>query len=486
MKKAFFKKSISLLLTLAMAFSLLVIALPASAAEALVFEAGDLYDAGCITISGSTAVFQDTTGNDNAEQGNRFIRMNTDATDDAKGSTMTFTLTLDKAGDYDIDVRFRAHESTSLCDFYVNDTLIGDFEGRSGYNSQSANQVYDAIYENVALNAGENTIKFVAKEKGSQSKYGVNIFRFTLTETDKTGMTGTSTVDGATLYTVGDNTGYAEFKTSYTGTSTGFVEDSSHTDGYWWANWYPNDNGEIYCYRITDGSYFKYILSVEESGTYDLSWMARGHNGSYGTFGIYVNGLEETNCVKHGVSTYNASGTEMLTLDIGSVELNAGDNEVYFVSEKTSEGYNNVFVSYALTASKGEIIEPVYNTAGYISKRTNETDSTAHDLRVVLVSNLEALASYDEVTVKVTFNKEGAQVASTEGVIGGSSERDYSLYSSVTAAGKAYKTSDGNAIYGVIITAIPEGAWDEIVVEVIGDGTTVISKGGLTADKLAD
>lgn len=466
------KKILALILSLTLLLSMNAALFSVSAEETKVFRATETKTA-CTWIqenADNKYVEQqyDNHGSDPNNEG-KFARL--DATD--KGCTITFTLTLEKAGIYDMIVRFRAHESTGNASLSVNGAKIGDFIGRSGGTTgHSANGCYDAEYTKVALVEGSNTVTFTTTEKGV-SGYGVNIFKFTLTKIDTTVMTGSETLNSQTFYTAG-KTGYSEF-------SGEMVPDNEHPDGSWAANYTYND---MYCFRVTDGSYFGYTIHVNKAGTYDLQWIARGHSGSYGTFGVYVNGREDQNLVKSGVSTYHTGGTQMLTFDLGSVELNQGDNTVYFVSEADDTIENNVFVSGAIVISDGsKVIKPDYTTAGYLSTRVNAKDSTKTDLRIVLVSDLTVFEEYATVSVTIEFYLDGNSVKTIVGDIGDDT-KGFSVYSSVMAAGERYVTESPYAIYGIIVTEIPKDAWDSMTITVSSE-ETVFSQGSVTADSLS-
>ncbi len=462
MKPMTIKAVFSMLLALAMVLSLgSIIAVTAESAS---FEVKtiDLFNAEPKQTTINDLATELIKGNGNNGEGD-FARMNASQA----GAAVTFAFAVDKASDYDLTIRFRAHESTGLAEVKVNGVSIGTLDARTT-NGLTANKVYETVYPNIPFAAGVNTVEVIATEKG-KSGFGVNIYKFTLIETDKSTMGGTMTPYGVTtLFTTGKET-QQEFKTDYTGADY----YSGDNGKYWCANWSVDPT--IYCYNITDGSYFGYDLTVEKEGYYDLEWFARGHNSSYGTFSVYVGGLLEENLVKSGLSTYYKDGTKLVSFDLGAVKLSAGANRIYFVSEATGKGYNT-FVSYKVTATEGTIITPEYYTAGYLSSRVNTVDPQKHDLRIVLVSELAKLESHTALTATITFQKGDSVVKTHTGTLGQGGDGNFLLYRTVIAAGKTYQTTEDYAIFGAIITDIPADAWDTVTVTVNGDGN-VISQG---------
>ena len=88
------------------------------------------------------------------------------------------------------------------------------------------------------------------------------------------------------------------------------------------------------------------------------------------------------------------------------------------------------------------------------------------DLRVILVGNLETLATVSSATVTLTFELDGEVVKTLTRQLGGA-ENDYTFYKSITADGEVYDAADGAAIFGNIITDIPDGAYHDVTLTVV-------------------
>ncbi len=112
----------------------------------------------------------------------------------------------------------------------------------------------------------------------------------------------------------------------------------------------------------------------------------------------------------------------------------------------------------------------------YCQERVGEAAGT-RDLRVILVLNESKLADIPFVNVKITFDLAGEEggTKTVERKLGGT-DSDYELYRSITAAGDRYTAAEGCAIFGNVITGIPEGAYTKLSVTVTGpDGTVLLS-----------
>ena len=88
------------------------------------------------------------------------------------------------------------------------------------------------------------------------------------------------------------------------------------------------------------------------------------------------------------------------------------------------------------------------------------------DLRVVLVGDLAALDLVGSATVTLTFSLGGDVVKTLTRQLGGA-DNDYTFYKSITAGSDVYTAAEGAAIFGNIITDIPDGAYDALSLTVV-------------------
>ncbi len=102
--------------------------------------------------------------------------------------------------------------------------------------------------------------------------------------------------------------------------------------------------------------------------------------------------------------------------------------------------------------------------------QVREGDSE-HDLRVLLVANVNKLPRVESVTVKVVFDLVGGGTKTITGVLGGESS-NYTLYRQVTAAGAVYTAAEGCAIFGHVVTGIPDGAYSNVTVTITETDTS--------------
>ena len=102
----------------------------------------------------------------------------------------------------------------------------------------------------------------------------------------------------------------------------------------------------------------------------------------------------------------------------------------------------------------------------YYQKKT-ESDST-HAMRVIIAASENGINALTAgMKVKVTFDLEDGTKKSTEGTLG----EEYSLFRSVMAAGDQYTAVDGCALFGCVITGIPNDAYQTVTVEITDSST---------------
>lgn len=148
----------------------------------------------------------------------------------------------------------------------------------------------------------------------------------------------------------------------------------------------------------------------------------------------------------------NASELYPKLSDLNKKYIQLSEMEVWYTDAEATLAKPDVISTYLQTrASKdgeGNVV------AGY------------SDLRVVLVGNLEALATVGSATVTLTFELDGVVVKTLTKQLGGA-DNDYIFYKSITADGEVYTAADGSAIFGNIITDIPDGAYDALSLTVV-------------------
>jgi len=103
--------------------------------------------------------------------------------------------------------------------------------------------------------------------------------------------------------------------------------------------------------------------------------------------------------------------------------------------------------------------------------QVRDAEEGYHDVRVVLLTNPELIKAYHSLDVTITFTVDGG-VKQLKNTLGGE-KSDYSLYQKITADGEIYIACEGTAIFGSVITDIPNGAYSKITVT-ITDGDTVV------------
>lgn len=100
-----------------------------------------------------------------------------------------------------------------------------------------------------------------------------------------------------------------------------------------------------------------------------------------------------------------------------------------------------------------------------------EGSGSTHALRVLLVANESKLPSVEYVTVKIVFTLTDGKTKSLTKILGGENS-DYELYRKVTAGDDVYTAAAGCAIFGSVITDIPDGAYTGVTVTITETDTS--------------
>ena len=98
-------------------------------------------------------------------------------------------------------------------------------------------------------------------------------------------------------------------------------------------------------------------------------------------------------------------------------------------------------------------------TQAYLQGRVNAENADAMDIRVLVAVDAEMFATLNgNFDLIVTFKLNGAEVASQTFAV-------VNRYTSVLAAGKLVLAAENAVVCGCTITGVPNGEWDEVVVE---------------------
>ncbi len=147
-----------------------------------------------------------------------------------------------------------------------------------------------------------------------------------------------------------------------------------------------------------------------------------------------------------------------LTNAFTASELTKGKS---FVMKGVNYTVYNVGVVNTDTGMIQNTLSTEENFKPYISYK--DTDTT-HSLRFVILADLATEA--DDVTFTITFkDADGQKIKALTGKLG-NGENDYRLYTAVTADGEQYFAKEGFALFGLIVTDIPDGAWASVELSV--------------------
>lgn len=107
----------------------------------------------------------------------------------------------------------------------------------------------------------------------------------------------------------------------------------------------------------------------------------------------------------------------------------------------------------------------------YISLRD---DGSSHSVRIVMLTNNTCKS--DSATVSVLFKDENGKTVKSLNKVLSVKDSDFTLYTAVMAGGQKYFAAPGNSLFGLVVTGIPNDAWDSVEVSIkdTANGTTYL------------
>ncbi|MBR2986449.1 MAG: carbohydrate-binding protein [Clostridia bacterium] len=375
-----------------------------------------------------------------------------------KGLYGTVVISVAEAGEYDVTLNLRAHESCGNFELYINgsETKQCNVDMRHSVIGKPANSFFDLEIGKVTLVKGENTFKFVSTGEGGtktteDNRYKANIRRITIeretTYESFSAGTITETAVGSAIT--------QEIESGYTfvnelGETAEKTFSSSSTAGY-------GKNMAVF-YDVMAGSYFEYTVNVETAGTYHFSINSRTHMTGFGEFTLSVDGETMGSYMNKASSN---SSTMWAEYSLGTIALTQGEHKVRFTA--TGEGpmayskeNNNCFGADLFTMSP---VVTDYTIASedfsaFVSSRKASDDK--HDLRFIVAADFVGLDNYDALYMTVSFlDADGNTVKSIVKNVA----TELSFYASATAAGNRYTAAEGSVLFGMVITNVPDSAW---------------------------
>ena len=116
-------------------------------------------------------------------------------------------------------------------------------------------------------------------------------------------------------------------------------------------------------------------------------------------------------------------------------------------------------------------------TAFISSKLSSEAGK--NDLRIILAASLDTLNAADKADLEIRFiDASGNSVKSTTRSVA----KDLDVYASATAAGATYTAAEGSVLFGIVINAVPNDAWDRVEVSITTEEGKVASGSNQAAD----
>ncbi len=166
------------------------------------------------------------------------------------------------------------------------------------------------------------------------------------------------------------------------------------------------------------------------------------------------------------LNNLGVSGAEELLAALTDVAID--DSPVQFVADVYGINGGYPILSWQIpesvnapSFSEGSLDNNTISTegvSGFVSSRANGDTS---DLRFVLAVDLEAIIAYENLSVTVEFC-DATGVIKTKAV----AFRDLTFFKSATAAGETYTAAEGDAIFGLVVTGVPNDAWSYVVLSV--------------------
>ena len=108
---------------------------------------------------------------------------------------------------------------------------------------------------------------------------------------------------------------------------------------------------------------------------------------------------------------------------------------------------------------------------GFKAYYQEKDNGSSNDLRIVVAMSENKLSDISAgMKMKITFTLEDGSSKAFDGVFG----EDYLLYRSVNAGGDSYDAIDGCALFGCVVTDIPDGAYTAVSIQIIDEAGDVI------------
>lgn len=112
----------------------------------------------------------------------------------------------------------------------------------------------------------------------------------------------------------------------------------------------------------------------------------------------------------------------------------------------------------------GRVVPTMTTDESFSAYFSVRDDGDSHSIRFVFLTNRRVDTS--SITISIVFkDDEGKTIKSKVGVLA-TENSDYTLYSAVKAAGEKYFAARGLALFGCVITDIPNGAWSYVEVNI--------------------
>lgn len=324
--------------------------------------------------------------------------------------------------------------------------LIGYIKNKATITNSSYNGTL--AYNWTGTDAGVGGILGYANPNGKQLSIENTTFGGTLTVTVAEGVENTIWLGGIAGL-AGANKSNSIVKCTATGTiSLDSGADNFYVGGI--VGKLDKDNA------LVKESVFKGTIAAAEGATV----------GAIAGYASNLATIENCGGLVDGLGVYGAGEPTVNSSYAGADAKALG--EVFTLGGVSYQRYNFGF----LNAETGAFVAGGMTTNDMFSAYFSTRDDGAnHDVRIVLLANLELFGDVGCVTVSVSFMKGGNEAKALTMVAGGENS-ELEIFRAGIAAGEPYFAGEGHALFGAVVNDIPDGAWDEIFLEIQDTATS--------------
>ena len=127
----------------------------------------------------------------------------------------------------------------------------------------------------------------------------------------------------------------------------------------------------------------------------------------------------------------------------------------------------------SLAENAANTLEDTQTLSVFCQEKANGADM--HDMRIVIAADQSFLQSQDALKVTLSFRTADDTLYIVNYLRGKNS--DYTLYEKITAGEDRYAAAEGDALFGNVVTGIPNGAWNTLEVTIENEDGDLLYNG---------